>query len=99
MSTVTLKTYRGTADVNAALNGVQHIWGIIARNSGTSTAAVAIYDALTVTGNPVINIAANTGDGTNYEEMFGIMFPRAVRVSTGVTVDVTNVDEFFIYYS
>jgi hypothetical protein len=58
-----------------------------------------LYDALTVTGTAKINLAANTGDGTNYDEQYGVMFPMPVKFATGVTIDITNADIIDVYYT
>ena len=100
MIATTVKVARVTADGNAVLTGVKHIHGIVGiTNTLTSAASVKIHDALTVTGNPILEAHANTADATNYEGMFGVMLPYPLRTKTGVSIDVTNVSAAYVYWS
>lgn len=76
------------------------IHGVIAQTTTLTAAAdVTVHDALTVSASvPILVVAANTPDGTNFEETFGVMFPYPVKCTTGVSVDVTNC-VCWLYYS
>jgi len=96
---VTMKVKNLTADTNATLTGVIHLHGAICRNSGTGASTVDFHDALTVTGTPVLSLAANSSDGVIYEEIYGVMFPYPLKLHTGLSVNVTTADSVDIYYS
>lgn len=86
-------------DVSGTIPG-SLVHGVIAQTTSlTSAADVTIHDAATVAAsNPILIVAANTADGTNYEETFGVMFPYPVKCRTKISVDVTNCVAW-IYYS
>lgn len=95
-----IKVKRITADANATLPAGTLVHGVICNASTlTSAASALVYDAATVTGNPVFEFHANTADATNYEKTFGGLFPYPVKFYTGVSVDVTNLAACYIFYS
>ncbi|MCI0560710.1 MAG: hypothetical protein MN733_19675 [Nitrososphaera sp.] len=96
-----LRVVRATQDEGAStlgLIGNVYLWGVTARNSGTGVSSVIVENNLTAAGtNIVADIAANTGDGTNYEEFYGVMFSQPVRCNTGISVNVTSADVVQLY--
>jgi hypothetical protein len=100
MIATTVKVVRVTGDANASLVGVKHIHAIVGITSTlTSAASVKLHDALTVTGNPVMEAHASTADATNYEQTFGLVLPYPLKVTTGLSIDVTNVSAAYVYWS
>ena len=101
MAADVLRVVRATQDEGAStlgLIGNVYLWGVTARNSGTTTSSVVVENNLTAGAtNIVADIAANTGDGTNYEEFYGVMFAQPIRCATGIAVNVTNADVVMLY--
>ena len=95
-----IKVKQITQDGSADLSGIKYIHGIVANTDTlTSASSVLLYDALTATGTPVIEVYANTADATNYEQTYGIILPYPLKLFTGLSSDVTNISSCYIYYS
>jgi len=99
----TMKVLRLTGDDNnvATIQGISLLHGVIAITSTlTAAASVLIYDlAAASAGSEVIELHANTPDGTNYEKTFGCMFAYPLKLFTDVSVNVTNLAACYIYYT
>jgi hypothetical protein len=96
-----VKVKRLDGDAAATLPAGTLIHGIlVVSGTLTATASLAIHDAATVTGNPVIEIGTNTADATNYEKYAGIFLPYPLKCYTGVSANITGTSAVaYIYYS
>lgn len=78
-------------DNNIDVNALATVRGILL-TPGSDAATAAIYDALTVTGNPIFKIKAPAG-----QSVF-IPFTDGFDFKTGISVDVTGTDpELYLY--
>ncbi|MCI0564222.1 MAG: hypothetical protein MN733_37585, partial [Nitrososphaera sp.] len=97
----TIRVVRATQDEDAStlgLLGTVYLWGVTARNSGTGTSSVLVANTTSGAASDIVaDIAANTGDGTNYEEFYGVMYAQPIKCGTGISIDVTNADVVMLH--
>lgn len=96
-----VKVQRLTADANATLPAGTLVHGILVRSGTlTATASLALHDATTVTGNPVIEVGTNSANGTNFEEYSGVFLPYPLKFYNAVSANISGTSAVaYIYYS
>ena len=96
-----VKSYRDTADANAALPKYSKIHKISLLNGTLSaTASVKAYDAATVTGDPVAEVHADLKDGTTYRQRVDMDFNPPLFLEVGGSFDVAGTGAvYYVYYT
>ena len=104
MANDVLRVVRATQDENAStlgLIGTVYVWGFTAQNSGTGAANVLIEDNLTAAATNIkFDYSVNPSGfdaATTFNEQFELFLPAPVKFTTGVALNVTNVDVIQLY--
>lgn len=81
---VNVKSYNVSGATNAVHTGLVYLAGYTMANTTVNTATIAVYDALTVTGSPVLidTVPANSSRV--------VQLPNPIRLGTGATVNITG---------
>lgn len=98
------KSRRLTADANDTIPEQAKVHKIVLINGTlTATAAVALHDAVTVTGDPVAEVRANEvtdGGAAAFAEYSEANFPRPLYFEFGVSANLTGTGAVvYIYYT
>ena len=92
-----LRVIQGTTSDLQAADGPCDVWGVIIEGTTTAVASVDLHDNVSTTLTVLVTISTTTGNGTNFEKMTGVMFPRPVRFTKAISVNMTGTERFFIY--
>ena len=92
-----LRVIKGTTSDIQAAEGPCDVWGIIIEGTTTAIARVDLYDHVSTSGTIIVSITTNTPNGTNFEKTTGVMFPRPVRFSKALSIDMTGTENFWVY--
>jgi hypothetical protein len=101
MVDASMRSIRLTADTNALLPANTLVHGILVKNGTLSaTASLKLHDAITVTGNPVVEIGANNPFTALFDEYSVIWFPYPLKFYTGVSADIAGTSAVaYVFYS
>ena len=93
-----LRVLQGTTVDVQALDGPVDVWGVIVEGTTTAAAAVDLHDNVSTTLTVLVTVSTVTaGSGTAFQKMTSVMFPRPVRFSKALSVNMTATERFFIY--
>ena len=96
-----LRVIQGTTtDLGAGTSsgeGPCDVWGVIIEGTTTGVTQVALHDNVSTTLTVLVFISTSLTNATAFEKQKAVMFPRPVRFSKAMSVDVTGTERFFIY--
>lgn len=91
---VNMKVLNATSDQNAIVTGGGYYFGIRITSDATNAGRALVYDALTATGTIIDDVKVAAALATSQ----GGQFTHGVRFNTGLTVDMTTISSFTIWY-
>jgi hypothetical protein len=96
-----VKSYRNTADANAALPKWAKIHKIVLINGTLSAiASLAVHDAATVTGDPVAELKCNDDGGATWTDFAQTDFDPPLFLEVGGSFNVTGTSAvYYVYYT